>query len=290
MSEKLLVATTDKSFLKTFESQIREHHRGYECVAVDHADKIPLSLKEKPDLVIMDIRMPNLRVDEYLTRIRYEQQNTNLPVILLTLMKDANRIESIHGSFCRSFNYIMPERRSASFVEKLLQMINHLLDPDLDKKLQSVSLSENNKQFLVLFQNDKFYTLNRHLLEQDDGSPIKTIKISRDAYSFRVSQASSNKYHVPWDAVLHFCEPTYRYYYKRAEKTRPQQMESMGARIKQIRKQKGLTQQQLAERTGMERSNIARIEAGRHRPTLPTLERIADALEVPVVELILKAG
>jgi transcriptional regulator with XRE-family HTH domain len=36
----------------------------------------------------------------------------------------------------------------------------------------------------------------------------------------------------------------------------------------------------------MMRSNISRIEAAKHRPTLETLERIAKALKVSVAELV----
>jgi transcriptional regulator with XRE-family HTH domain len=36
----------------------------------------------------------------------------------------------------------------------------------------------------------------------------------------------------------------------------------------------------------MKRSNISRIEAAKHRPTLETLERIAKALNASVADLI----
>jgi len=37
---------------------------------------------------------------------------------------------------------------------------------------------------------------------------------------------------------------------------------------------------------GMMRSNISRIEAAKHRPTLETMEKIAKGLKVSVVELV----
>jgi transcriptional regulator with XRE-family HTH domain len=37
---------------------------------------------------------------------------------------------------------------------------------------------------------------------------------------------------------------------------------------------------------GMMRSNISRIEAAKHRPTLETMEKIAQALKVSLVDLI----
>ena len=45
----------------------------------------------------------------------------------------------------------------------------------------------------------------------------------------------------------------------------------------------GLTQGQLAERMGTSHSAISRIESGRHRTSVATLERLAQALEVRLV-------
>src|SRR5207245_6518250 len=45
----------------------------------------------------------------------------------------------------------------------------------------------------------------------------------------------------------------------------------------------GLTQQQLAERVGTSHSQISRIESGRHRTSLETLERIAHALDLRLI-------
>jgi len=57
-----------------------------------------------------------------------------------------------------------------------------------------------------------------------------------------------------------------------------------GKRILQLREQKGLTQVDLAARIQGEfdTTNVSRIESGRTNPTLYTLYRIAEALEVPL--------
>lgn len=54
----------------------------------------------------------------------------------------------------------------------------------------------------------------------------------------------------------------------------------LGKRIKELRKQKGLTQEQLAEFINMEQNSISIIESGRNFPTLATLEKIANILNV----------
>lgn len=61
--------------------------------------------------------------------------------------------------------------------------------------------------------------------------------------------------------------------------------ERIGKRIAELRKAKGLTQAQLAEKTGFPRSNIGRIETGKYSVGLDVLAKIASALGASV-ELI----
>ncbi|MCT3949062.1 helix-turn-helix domain-containing protein [Elizabethkingia anophelis] len=61
----------------------------------------------------------------------------------------------------------------------------------------------------------------------------------------------------------------------------------VGKRIKDLRIQKGISQVDLVGRMdgNIDPTNISRIEAGRTNPTLLTLQRIANALEVNISEL-----
>lgn len=56
------------------------------------------------------------------------------------------------------------------------------------------------------------------------------------------------------------------------------QRQRIGQRIAEIRKEKGLTQQDLADRTGIQRNHISRIEQGRYSVGFDTLQLIAEAL------------
>ena len=53
----------------------------------------------------------------------------------------------------------------------------------------------------------------------------------------------------------------------------------IGRRIAEVRKGKGITQVQLAERCGMHQGHIARIEKGKYSVGLDTLANIATALQ-----------
>lgn len=53
-----------------------------------------------------------------------------------------------------------------------------------------------------------------------------------------------------------------------------------GQVIQRIRKDRGMTQEQLAEKVGIDPNSISRIERGRLIPALPTLIDICNALEI----------
>ncbi len=58
----------------------------------------------------------------------------------------------------------------------------------------------------------------------------------------------------------------------------------LGRRIKEIRKSKGLTQEQLSEMIDIETSSLSGIESGRFYPSLHVLEKIADVFGVELIE------
>lgn len=61
--------------------------------------------------------------------------------------------------------------------------------------------------------------------------------------------------------------------------------EKLGRRIKEIRKARGYSQEQLAELINMDIPNLSNIERGKRFMTAETLEKIAKALDVTEKEL-----
>lgn len=64
---------------------------------------------------------------------------------------------------------------------------------------------------------------------------------------------------------------------------------TVGEKIRAARKAVGLTQKQLGERLGISYVNISQLEGGQRIPSLDTLQKIADALQVPIHRLIPEA-
>lgn len=59
----------------------------------------------------------------------------------------------------------------------------------------------------------------------------------------------------------------------------------LGTRIKNLRTQMGLSQEELAYRCNMQASHIGQIERGQKCPTLDTLEKLAMGFDITVSQL-----
>lgn len=60
----------------------------------------------------------------------------------------------------------------------------------------------------------------------------------------------------------------------------------MGARIRRLRKARGMSQQDVADKARLTRVFITRLEAGQQDPSLSTINAIAQALNVSAAELM----
>ncbi len=59
----------------------------------------------------------------------------------------------------------------------------------------------------------------------------------------------------------------------------------LGSRIKELRRNKGLSQDQLSEEIGIDPKHLSRIELGKSFPYMETLEAIAKSLQVELKDL-----
>lgn len=61
-----------------------------------------------------------------------------------------------------------------------------------------------------------------------------------------------------------------------------QQRQRIGTDLSELRKQRGMTQQHVADIAQMQRNHISRIEAGRYSVGFDTLQTIAEALDADI--------
>ena len=63
-------------------------------------------------------------------------------------------------------------------------------------------------------------------------------------------------------------------------------LEQVGARLKRIRTQRGMTLSGVAEATGISKSTLSRLETGQRRPTLELLLALSHTYRVPLDDLV----
>lgn len=69
-------------------------------------------------------------------------------------------------------------------------------------------------------------------------------------------------------------------------KTRPSPVvKALASNVRRLRKERGLSQEELAGECKIEQQSVSLIESGRANPTLMMVESLARALDVPFVDL-----
>ena len=61
--------------------------------------------------------------------------------------------------------------------------------------------------------------------------------------------------------------------------------ERIGNRIRELRKETGLSQEKFAAKIGMDRTYFASVELGKRNTSIINLEKIADGLEISLAEM-----
>jgi putative transcriptional regulator len=147
-----------------------------------------------------------------------------------------------------------------------------------DARIWAVSYDHKRDAFRVALENGQIILLQRPLPE-DDFTDVLDVYIEGDGEVFTVIQLSGNEFSVPWDVIPSLV----------TGKTKGQNADigkRIGNRVRDLRKQRGLTQDQLAKMVDVKRPNISRLEAGKHVPGILLIQRLADCLHVKIADLI----
>lgn len=63
---------------------------------------------------------------------------------------------------------------------------------------------------------------------------------------------------------------------------------ALGKNLRQAREREGLTQEAVAERSGVHPTEVSRIESGKRDPRIATVEALAEAVGVSVSDLLVR--
>jgi DNA-binding XRE family transcriptional regulator len=225
------------------------------------------------DAVIVDIDGAGLDADDLLATIGFVRASGALPIAHLDRDRDA--LEDIVTELCHGLVASCDRE-----VAQVAAAIPRRIDQRRSQRLEFVTISPCSDDVLAVMGNGEAYLHPRPIDGSDDGSEIISISID--------PSASKATLHLKSGATCQLTAETAHAAFGMGDGYGDIAIdgEKLGARLRELRLAAGLTQAELARRTGIHRPNIARVEAGRHTPSLETLARIANAIGVSTTHVL----
>lgn len=171
--------------------------------------------------------------------------------------------------------------RGSADLDRLAATIARRCEEGRDERFEYLSVSPRGSELLAVLGDGRALLLARPLAGNDDGSDVSAIHLAADARSADVELTSGVRVSLSSSALHSRSNGA-------ADGLGLAGVDgaTLGKRLRELRLAAGLTQAELARRTGIHRPNIARVEAGRHTPSLETLARLAQAIGVSTTRVL----
>jgi DNA-binding XRE family transcriptional regulator len=179
--------------------------------------------------------------------------------------------------------------RGPSGMERVANVLARRVDRERSRRFEYLAVSPRPSELLAILADGTAALLPRPVSESDDGSEVASIALGTGAETATVALSSGRELTLRASSVsgtsasIRPSSPP-----SNGNGATPVAIDGvrLGARLRELRVAAGLTQAELARRTGIHRPNIARVEAGRHTPSLETLARLASAIGVPTTTVL----
>lgn len=120
--KKILIIDDDKVFIKVITDTITQKGTYDIVTASDGEEGLKKSLKEKPDIILTDLRMPNMDGVEFIRKLREHSEFTNTPVFIVSQFSEPDKIAE--GTILGIKGYIVKADMS---VDEILEKIEKFL-------------------------------------------------------------------------------------------------------------------------------------------------------------------
>lgn len=93
--EKILIVDDDMTLRELYEERVKAE--GYTILsASDGEEAIDKALKEKPDLILLDIMMPKINGIDVMKMLREKEETKSIPIIILTaLVQEIDKVKDM---------------------------------------------------------------------------------------------------------------------------------------------------------------------------------------------------
>jgi DNA-binding XRE family transcriptional regulator len=243
--------------------------------------------------------------DELLAHVAFARARGALPAVALASHEDFASVQDLLDELTAGL-----VARGMGEAPRVATALARRLDPARATRFEYLTVAPLGSDLLGVLADGRVALMQRPLGDSDDGSEIDDIVLGDDAQTAEVWLRSGARIFVSAsDCAAHAAGGARSVVEVRADGhgrngtatghspagaadglvAAPLEGPRIGQRLRALRLAAGLTQAELARRTGIHRPNIARVEAGRHTPSIETLARIAAAMGVPTSR-VLDAG
>ena len=122
------------------------------------------------------------------------------------------------------------------------------------------------------------------LPEIGERAVLSTLELP-NPYEMTLKTTQGATVEIPWDFARHYCDASYR---PAVEAIAMRGRFTLGQRVRRLRNSAGLSQDALARAAGIGRVTLVRLEKGEQTPRYKTLEAVARALGVGVLDLVVE--
>jgi DNA-binding XRE family transcriptional regulator len=278
MSNSVLLLTDRPGFEQVWRSGLERS--GLEIDALSPESLIDVI--REGSVIVIDAGCDVFDEDELLAHVGLARALRTVCAVVLPEGEQLSGIEDLLEDLCPGL-----VTRGNRDIERLAAALHRRADRDRSRRFEYLAVSPRPSELLAILADGTAALLSRPVSEADDGSEVASIALGPGAESATVTLASGRELtlRAPATNGAHASvrpgAPT-----NGNTGVLPIDGVRLGARLRELRVAAGLTQAELARRTGIHRPNIARVEAGRHTPSLETLARLASAIGVPTTTVL----
>ena len=240
-------------------------------------DQLPDHL-ERGAAVVIDAGASSYDEDELLAHVGLARALGACPIVSVPSDIDVGAIDDILDDLCAGLVARRPED-----VGRIVAALARRTDAGRARRFEYLTVSPRCGELLAIFSDGNAVLVERDHIEEDDGTDIEEISLEDEATRAVLTLESGSTIELTAATVA---RKSLLAGANNGATNGQVDGVKLGQRIRELRLAAGLTQAELARRTGIHRPNIARVEAGRHTPSLETIARLANAIGVPTTRVL----
>ncbi|HEX2675073.1 MAG TPA: helix-turn-helix transcriptional regulator [Polyangiales bacterium] len=250
-----------------------------------HPDALAQQLGSNASAVVIDAASSIYDEDELLAAVGLARATRTPTAVSMPDSRAFTGIEDLLDDLCGGL-IVRPGAGAEAQQRRVASVLARRRDGQRAKRFEYLTVSPRTAQneLLAVLGDGSALLLARPVADDDDGSEVKSIALQGDAQTATLTLGSGRELTLRASTIAGTSQVNGHKPHVNGSNGASGVLAidgaRLGARLRELRLAAGLTQAELARRTGIHRPNIARVEAGRHTPSLETLARLASAIGV----------